>query len=183
MITQKATIKIESAFSEDSTHRFYLKKTWDNKKKSALVIMLSVGDCNGITMDYNTLFSINNLVKLGYASIEIVNLFTNTSSAITSDFLKDTDAITKNNEILVSKSKSADTIIIAWGRAGRTNKSVSKRETQVLSLLKEFEDKTYVLCDLTGRRNFHPLSPQCRHNWNLQPLENTSTTQEGDYHV
>ncbi len=167
MIVEKFTLKVETGFSEDNKHRFYLKKVWDSKKKSALVIMLSSGMCNGVTMDYSSLFTINNLVKLGYGSVEILNLFTSVGDNINANSLKEVDIVLENNKLIMNKAKSSDSIIIAWGRAGSTNKVVKKREDEVMSLLKTFKEKVFVLCDESGNKKFHPLSPKCRNSWNL----------------
>lgn len=170
MLIEKATIKTEAGFSENKQHRFYMKKVWDTKKKSALVLMLSAGDCNGLTMDYSSLFTVNNLVKLDFGSVEIMNLFTAIGTPIRAEALKDSESLSKNDEMIIDKATSADTIVIAWGRAGSTNKVVQQREEQVIELLKPFKQKTFILSDASGRSNFHPLAPQCRSIWNLQPI-------------
>tara|TARA_Y100000588_G_C14065874_1_gene843590 strand:+ start:227 stop:742 length:516 start_codon:yes stop_codon:yes gene_type:complete len=170
MKVEKTTIKAEAGFSDNRQHRFYMKKIWDAKKKSALVLMLSAGDCNGLTMDYSSLFTVNNLVKLDYGSVEIMNLFSSIDTTIKSSALTDKDNMSKNDDLIIQKAKSSDSIIIAWGRAGNTNKIVQEREKQVIELLKPFMSKTFILCDSSGRKGFHVLAPQCRNLWNLQPF-------------
>ncbi|CBH22642.1 conserved protein of unknown function [Acetoanaerobium sticklandii] len=171
MKLEKATIKTEACFSDNKQHRFYMKKVWDSKKSSALVLMLSAGSCNGLTMDYSSLFTVNNLVRLDYGSVEIMNLFTEINTPVKSAALKDTKMINSNNNMILEKAKSVDTIVFAWGRAGNTSKIVQERINQVVELLSEYKQKTCILCDEDSRKYFHPLAPKVRSIWNLQPIE------------
>ncbi|MCG8542106.1 MAG: DUF1643 domain-containing protein [Clostridia bacterium] len=73
--TQKSTIKTEAYFSEDGKHRYLLKREWNKTKKKAMVIMKNPSDAGELILDYTTMFVINNLVRLGYGSVEILNLY------------------------------------------------------------------------------------------------------------
>ena len=171
MKLEKATIKTEACFSDNNKHKFYMKKVWDNKKPSALVLMLSTGECNGLTMDYSSLFTVNNLVKLDYGSVEIMNLFTEINATVKASSLKDTKMVESNNKMILDKAELVDTIVFAWGRAGNTSKIVQERINQVTKLLMKHKEKTCILCDPDSREYFHPLAPSVRSMWNLKAIK------------
>lgn len=74
-ITQKTTIKTEAHFSEDGKHRYLLKKEWNKAKKKAMVIMINPSSADGMVIDHTTMYVINNLSKLDFGSVDIVNMF------------------------------------------------------------------------------------------------------------
>lgn len=75
MEIEKSTITTEVHYSEDRHHRYLLYKEWDSSLKKATIIMLNPAIANAVTMDLTTMYIINNISKLGYGSVEIVNIF------------------------------------------------------------------------------------------------------------
>jgi hypothetical protein len=171
MKVEKATIRVEACFDDSMKHKYYLKKSWDSKADSALVILLSAGRANGITMDITSMLTINNLSAKGIGSVEIMNLFTEIGVTINSKMLSDKKNIEENNKFMLAKAKACDKVILAWGRGGSTSKTIQERIYQVMELLADFKQKTFILCDADDREYFHPLAPQVRHNWNLKAIK------------
>lgn len=168
---EKTTIKTEAIFSDDKKHRFNLKKEWDKTKEKALVIMKSASDVNGITLDHTTIHVVNNLAKLDFGTVEIMNLFTEINTRITADSLKDKEMLQENNNYIIKAAVKADKIIIAWGRCGNNNKSIKTREVEVLKLLEKQKGKIYQIADEQGREGFHPLASAVRLKWYLSKLK------------
>ena len=80
MLTEKAILKTETVFSEDRRHRYLLRKEWDTKKPKATIIMTNPSSADLMTMDYTTLYIMNNVVRLDFGSIDIVNMVARLSS-------------------------------------------------------------------------------------------------------
>lgn len=83
MEIEKSTITTEVHYSEDRHHRYLLYKEWDNSLKKATIIMLNPAIANAVTMDLTTMYIINNISKLGYGSVEIVNIFSKLNAELT----------------------------------------------------------------------------------------------------
>ena len=75
MIIEKNVMKTEAKFSDDKTNRFVLSKDWNNKKSRALLISIHPSISSEVTLDLTTLLVINELEKLGFGAVDIVNLF------------------------------------------------------------------------------------------------------------
>ncbi|MCC5909411.1 MAG: DUF1643 domain-containing protein [Clostridiaceae bacterium] len=170
--TEKSTLKTEAIFSEDKEHRFLLKKEWNKNKnkKKAMVIMINSSSADGVSIDYTTLYVINNLVKLDFGSVDMVNLFSKIDIRVS---LKESfdDLIHEDNDGYILKSAAkADNIIIAWGKIGKQNKELQKRQRAIIDMLEEYKDKLYLIKDSSGRGGYHPLAPQVRFQWHLEPL-------------
>ncbi len=71
----KSILKTEAYFSDDYKHRYLLCKKWDKNSKKAMIIMIQPGMADAMLLDATTVFIINNMHKLKFGSIEIVNLF------------------------------------------------------------------------------------------------------------
>lgn len=166
-IIEKSVIKTEVVFSADKTQRYLLRKEWDGKnKKKAMVIMISPSISNEIVIDHTTMFVINNLSKLEYGSVDIVNIFTDVGgSRAVRDISLDDER--QNEHCVKEAAEKADTIIIAWGSIGENNQSVKKRQDMLLQHLSSFDDKLFQIADDKGKVGFHPLSPQVRNQWHL----------------
>jgi hypothetical protein len=181
MITETSIITTTATFSEDRQRRYLLRKEWDDKLPQATIIMTNPSTADILTMDYTTLYIMNNLVKLGnFGSIDIVNLTANPTVK-----LNVKEDITENLEdenvahILKSAEKS-DSIIIAWGRIGENQKTVRMLQEKLLEHLKPFADKLYQICDDNGEFGFHPLAPSIRFVWHLIPFEIPKPTQPSE---
>ena len=76
MITEKDTIKCESIFNDDRTHRYLWKRVWDKDKPAISVIMLNPSQADNIITDTTTYLVVNNVANLGeYGGVEVLNLY------------------------------------------------------------------------------------------------------------
>ena len=164
MNTLKTTLTTEAVYSEDETKRYLLKKEWDATKPKLAIIMLAPSVSSGIEIDTTTQLVLNNAVRLGYGSVDILNLFT-TLNDFSLKYAEDED--TENIKIIVKSARSADTIVYAAGVGKAKNKTFLERQSTVLNELRAFENKLHCLCNKNGNARFqHPLSPAVR-EWNL----------------
>ena len=166
MKTEKSTIKTEALFSQNHTHRLLLRKEWDNTKPVASVIMINPHSADTILSDSTTMYVVNNLCKLGYGGVHIVNLYSRICDRLMLRFNADEDLLDpQNDEIILKCAAESDDIIIAWGSAGHNSQRVRDRQTELLDLL-----KTYPLKIITdgGETAYHPLSPAVRDRWILK---------------
>jgi hypothetical protein len=158
--TEKSVMRTEVVFSDDREQRYLLRKEWDKTKKKAMVLMICPSYANEILIDMTTLFVINNLHRLDFGVAEIVNLFSSVDGS-RSVRHEDAEAMKANQEQLLVSAERVDVVIIAWGKAGDSSKSIQKRQQAFLELLKPYEDKLYTI-------GMHPLAPQIRAEWNLR---------------
>ncbi|MDR7871324.1 MAG: DUF1643 domain-containing protein [Tissierellaceae bacterium] len=170
VITQKSTMKTEVIFSEDKEHRYLLRKEWDKKKKKAMIIMKNPSDGEELIQDIASLLVVNNLVRLDFGSVDILNLYSKVNTRRFSDMERDKEDIKINNSYIEKSAVGADIIILAWGSGCSTNKKAAERQQAVLELLVEHKGKLVVIEDKKGRTGFHPLSPQVRQGWKLKKL-------------
>ncbi|WIF94454.1 DUF1643 domain-containing protein [Caminicella sporogenes] len=169
-VTQKSTIKTEAHFSKDGKHRYLLKKEWNKNKKKAMVIMINPSSADGMLIDPTTMYVINNLSKLDFGFVDIVNMFSKIDVKLS---LRQSieKLVGKENDDYIEKSATkADCIIIAWGSIGENNKKIKERQKEIFNLLKKYKDKLYTICDLKGRGGYHPLASQVRHSWKLEKI-------------
>lgn len=118
MITE-TTIQCQAVFSEDRKHRFLLQKIWNTEKPKATIIMINPNQADLIQTDATTMLVINNLDKLGFGSVDIVNLYSVITSKISFHFTPDEELLeTENDAIVLESAKTSDQIIIAWGSVG-----------------------------------------------------------------
>ena len=71
----KSTLITEAVFSDDGTKRYLLRKTWDAAKPKLTIIMLAPSQASEVSMDTTTQLVVNNVCRLGYGGVTIVNLF------------------------------------------------------------------------------------------------------------
>lgn len=171
MNVEKSIIKTEAIFSEDKQHRYILKKEWDKTKKKAMVIMINPSSADELLIDHTTMYVVNNLSKIGFGSVDIVNIFSKIDTKISTKEGLEELVDTENDTQIIKSAGKVDNIIIAWGKVGENNKKVKERQEQVINLLAEYKDKFYTIQDSKGREGFHPLAPQIRHNWKLKKLQ------------
>lgn len=163
MITEKVVLKSSLQYSDDKTKRYVLSIEWDKDKKKACIIMLSSGQANGIVFDRTTTHCIENLIKLDYGSVDIVNLFAtigNGKSVID-------DEIDEENLKAIKKSaNSAEIIIFAVGTGKANDKRVQECQSAVLEELSEYNKKMFCIADADDRKFYHPLCPKVK-KWKI----------------
>lgn len=158
------TLTTVATFSENGNKRYLLRKTWDTTLPRMAIIMLTPSEASGVGLDYTTMLVLNNAVRLGFGSVDIVNLF-----ATLNDFSlqKVEDQDKENQDVILQSLQTVDTIVYAPGLGKTKNKVFQKRQQQILELLQPFESKLHCLCNAKGKgRLQHPLSPTVR-EWRL----------------
>ena len=75
MQTVKTTLTTEAIFSDDGAKRYLLRKTWNDSKPILSIIMLAPSSAGGIELDSSTQLVLNNAFRLGFGSVDILNLF------------------------------------------------------------------------------------------------------------
>jgi hypothetical protein len=171
MLTDKATVKTEAIFSDDRKHRYILRKEWDAKKPRATIIMTNPSTANMLTMDYTTLYIMNNIVTLDFGSVDIVNLVSKMTTKLNVKEDMDLKPNTENIDFILKSAEKSDKVIIAWGKLGENNKKVRDVQDSLLERLKPFKEKLCVIASGNGDSGFHPLAPQIRFSWTLKKYE------------
>lgn len=115
---------------------------------------------DAILQDQTTMYVVNNLYRLDFGSVDIANIFPALNGKPSTD-----EQIQKENLgcIVVSAAK-ADSFIIAWGKAGDTNKAALKQQDYVMRQLEPFREKMLSI-------GFHPLAPRMRAQWQLKEMQ------------
>lgn len=168
MKEETTTIKSKALFSDDKQHRFLLRKEWDSQKKSAMIIMINPNTADTVNMDLTTVLTINNLNKLGFGSVSIVNLYSRIMEKLSLRFNSDEDLLESDTDRIIKQyATMSDAIIIAWGCVGKNNQRVRERQSELLELLKNHANKLYKI----EEEGFHPLTPAVRNSWELEPYE------------
>ena len=163
MITETTTIQCQAVFSEDRKHRFLLQKIWNTEKPKATIIMINPNQADLIRTDATTMLVINNLDKLGFGSVDIVNLYSVITSKISFRFTPDEELLeTENDAIVLESAKTSDQIIIAWGSVGVNSERVRKRQAELLTYLYPHQEKMVQIGN-----GCHPLAPAARSYWSL----------------
>jgi hypothetical protein len=175
MQTDKAVVKTEAVFSEDRRHRYLLRKEWDTKKSKATIIMTNPSSADMLTMDYTTLYIMNNIVKLDFGAIDIVNLTSKMTTKLNVKDDLDVKIDAENIDFIVKSAEKSDRVIIAWGKLGENNKKVRDAQNYLIEYLKPFKDKLCVIASEDGSSGFHPLAPQIRFSWILEKYEAPKT--------
>lgn len=157
---EKCSIKTETIYNDDKTHRYSLRKVWDHSKPSAAIIMISPSDkANIVCCDVTTTYVVNNCYSKGFGSVEILNIYSKLSE-------NKFESTPENDQHILDACKRADTIILAWGK-GQTKRSVKKRIADVVNMLSPYQEKLIEIADSKGKSGYHPLCAAVRLNWNL----------------
>jgi hypothetical protein len=122
MQTDKAAVKTEAVFSDDRKHRYLLRKEWEPKKPRATIIMTNPSTADMLTMDYTTLYIMNNIVRLDFGSIDIVNLVSKTTLKLNVKDDMDIKPSAENLDFILKSAEKSDKVILAWGKLGENNK-------------------------------------------------------------
>ena len=75
MLEETTIIKSKAIFSDNKEHRLLLRKEWNSEKPSAMVIMINPNTADTVNFDMTTMLVLNNVSKLGFGSVNIVNLY------------------------------------------------------------------------------------------------------------
>ena len=160
MLEETTIIKSKAIFSDDKEHRLLLRKEWDSEKPTAMVIMINPNTADTVNFDMTTMLVINNLHKLGFGSVNIVNLYSRIMEKLDLRFNGDDELIDDEaDEIIQQYAAMSDAIIIAWGTIGKKLfaqvqriKAKNKRNTGRYRS-KEFYLLTgKLVCDVCGKR-------------------------------
>lgn len=164
----ETTLLTHAFFNDDNSKRYLLSKTWLPEKPKLAVIMLTASEAAAIELDTSTMLVLNNASRLGYGSVDVLNLF-----ATINDFsLKHAETDDAENlDAIIKSAAKADTIVYAAGVGKAKCTAFKLRQEQVLEALQPFEDKLYCLTNENGKARLqHPLSPAVR-TWQLSPLK------------
>ena len=172
MLIEKDTIKCESIFNDERTHRYLCKRVWDKTKPLVAVLMLNPCHADNIMNDSTTTYVVNNVASLEkYGGVVIVNLYSKLTAKLNFRWNGDEDLNHKDNDTYIVKAaEECDTVILAWGRGADTHKRITARANDVLELLKTYAEKLMIISD--GERDgLHPLTPSIRSKWQLKPYK------------
>lgn len=168
MLTETTVVKSKALFSDDRKHRLLLKKEWDTNKPNAMVIMINPNTADTMNVDMTTMLVLNNLNRLGFGSVSIVNLYSRIKEKLSLRFNSDEDLIEHDTDRVIEEyAAMSDAIIIAWGSIGRNTQRVRERQQELLERLSVHKKKFYKI----GKEGCHPLTPTVRSGWELEPFE------------
>lgn len=169
MSIEVITMKMKCVFSEDSSHRFLMKKIWNKELPQANIITISPSECHNVVNDLTTNIITNNLHMLGFGGYTMTNLISKIGIDVKK--IKNTKDLWNNetDKHILSCAEAADKIIVAWGSFAHTRKQFADREKQVLELLKPYQDKICQITDGADRQFLHPLTPCVRNSFILKP--------------
>ena len=144
MKTETTQIKSKALFSDDGLHRLLLRKEWDKNKKTSMIITINPNTADMLNMDLTTMLVINNLNKLGFGSVNIVNLYSKIMPKLSLRFNSDDDLIDSETDTIIEQyAAMSNAIIIAWGSVGNNSQRVRDRQTELLEMLSKHENKLY----------------------------------------
>ena len=163
LIERRSIIETSAIFSESEMDRYLLRMSWDDSKKSAVIIMASPSSADEYILDQTTMLCRNGAIKSDFGSIAIVNL----TSSIGAENPKSDK---QNCSVIIKECEAADCILCCWGRG--TN-LINEKES-MLNALETYKDKLYTLVDSKGLEFSHPLSPYA-HEWKIKKLDHRKT--------
>lgn len=101
MLEETTIIKSKAIFSDDKEHRLLLRKEWDSEKQTAMVIMINPNTADTVNFDMTTMLVINNLHKLGFGSVNIVNLYSRIMEKLDLRFNGDDELIDDDSDAVI----------------------------------------------------------------------------------
>lgn len=162
---ETSTMKTTVIYNDDKTHRYLLRKEWNEKLPEAMVLMLSPSVADTVSVDRTTMLVLENLERLNYGKVSIVNLFSALNGKRTENELDD-----ENLAYITEAAERAEGIIYAVGTGGDGNKTVLKQQYDILNLLKPWKTKIQCIADRNGKKFYHPLCPAV-HHWRLEQFD------------
>ena len=127
--TESLTITAEANISKCGKYRYWLNRTWDNKKPIGVFICMNPSTATSAMCDL-TMCNCNNLaMQWGWGGFYIVNLYAYRATD-PNDLKKQNNPIGKlNDHAITDICANASMIVLAWGNGNK------KRANDVLSLL------------------------------------------------
>lgn len=167
----KSILRTEVTYDDEIKNKYVVKKEWDKNKLKALILMKSAGLADEIVQDQTTMYVMNNLAKLDYGSVVIMNLFTSIEE-------KDTnESATENLKCVQEEVTKVDDVIIAVGTGIETNKEALKRLHMIMAIFLDKKANILQIESSRGRRGFHPLYPAVKNKWKLVPYDKPTDEQ------
>lgn len=161
----KSILKTEITYDDEMKNKYIVKKEWDKAKRKALILMKNAGQTDEVVKDQTTMYVLNNLAKLDYGSVIIMNLFPSLES-------KDTnESTTENLKCIQEEMTKVDDVIIAVGTGIETSKEAQKRLHMIVAILLDKKATILQIECPKGRMGFHPLYPAVKNGWKLAPYE------------
>lgn len=164
-------IKTEVTYDDEMINKYVVKKEWDKSKRKALILMKSAGLTDEIVQDQTTMYVMNNLTKLGYGSVVIMNLFPSLEGKETNG------AATENLKFIQEEVTKVDDVIIAVGTGIETNKEAQKRLHMIMAIFLDKKVNILQIESSRGRRGFHPLYPAVKNGWKLVSYDKPTVEQ------
>ncbi|WNN76248.1 DUF1643 domain-containing protein [Lysinibacillus capsici] len=157
----KNIIKTEVIYDDKMKNKYVVKKEWDKNKRKALVLMKNAGLADEIMQDQTTMYVVNNLAKLEYGSVVIMNLFPSLVGVDTNE------SATENLKCVQEEVPKVDDVIIAVGTGIETNKEALKQLHMIVAILLDKKANILQIACPKGRIGFHPLYPAVKSGWKL----------------
>lgn len=107
------------------------------------------------------MYVINNLAKLDYGSVIIMNLFPSIEGNDTNE------SATENLKCVQEVITKVDDVIIAVGKGVESKKEPVKRLNMIVAILLDKKANILQIENTLGRKGFHPLHPSLKHQWVL----------------
>lgn len=168
----KSIIRTEVIYDEEMKNKYLVRKEWDKSKRKAFILMKNAGQADEIVQDQTTMYVINNLAKLDYGSVIIMNLFPSLEGEDTNE------PATENLKCVQEEITKVDDVIIAVGTGIETNKEALKRLNMIVAILLDKKATILQIECPKGRRGFHPLYPAVKNEWKLVPYETPPVKQD-----
>ena len=102
-VIQKSSLRTEAVFNDEMTHRYILKKEWNKNKPKATIVMINPSSANEMEIDMTTMNVINNLNRLDYGAVDIVNLFSLICPKISMKYSM-SELVDVDNDIYIEKN-------------------------------------------------------------------------------
>lgn len=166
MKSVKKTVKLESVFSKDETHRYVHSRIWDKAKKLVTVITIYPGELEVGKEDLTMMLCQNACVELGYGGVYFVNLFSKANLSSRNKKLFKGAVDDKTDELIKQCADVSDTVIFAYGSVVKTSEVANERAKEVEKLLVDCQEKCFFLVNENGE-TVHPLSSIARTGWTL----------------